>query len=620
MPSSTESKAGTTERISLRAAASAGRRALACYLRMNPGFAVWTIIYELLTAAAPYVSLYFSAEIVNRLSLQAAAGEIIRPVLLLLMLELLLTVAICAVNRLIQSRYRELGYYRLRHLYCRKLLSLPYEKYDDFETHNLLNEIQQNNNWLGMGVMKTAATFPKLVHTVPQIIGAVLLCIPVFVKAYGGAAAPGMTAAVLLGLCLLIFFSVLTSLFSGRAAALWSSAPEASSQSLRAFSYYSWDVIRYERALDVRLFNQGTLANQYRSRENRFGSRSDKARLAKGDIGRYNVLSQLSLGMVSLVAYALACVCVVGGGLPAGYAAQSVGALAALAGGISLLLTEVDELKANEPFLSPVFRFLHIGEDSADCNSAGVPPEKVETIEFRNVSFTYPGASAPALSGLSLTVKEGDTLALVGENGSGKSTFLKLLLGLYTPDSGEILVNGENIRSLDGERYRRLFSAVFQDFSLFPFTVRVNVEAGKPSTGEHVREAMSQAGLDGAHITPDTVLYKTLDDNGVEVSGGEAQKIAIARALYRDSPVLLLDEPTSALDPVAEAEIYSRFHEATQGRTTLFVSHRLASCRFCSRIAVFSGGRIAESGTHEELLRRGGKYSEFWNAQAEHYS
>lgn len=244
-------------------------------------------------------------------------------------------------------------------------------------------------------------------------------------------------------------------------------------------------------------------------------------------------------------------------------------------------------------------------------------------IEFKNVSFKYPGAENYALQNVNLKIKNGEHLAVVGRNGSGKTTFIKLMCRLYDVTDGEILINGINIKDYTKDSIIKLYSVVFQDFKIFSTTLKENVCA----SGDF-DEGRFYACLENADIKErtermpnkeSTYLYKDLDENGVEISGGEAQKLALARALYKDAPIVVLDEPTAALDPIAENEIYSRFNTFVQGKTAIYISHRLSSCAFCDKIAVFNNAKLAETGTHKDLLSAGGKYAELWNAQAKYY-
>ncbi|MBO6231263.1 MAG: ABC transporter ATP-binding protein [Ruminiclostridium sp.] len=246
-------------------------------------------------------------------------------------------------------------------------------------------------------------------------------------------------------------------------------------------------------------------------------------------------------------------------------------------------------------------------------------------IEFRNVSFRYPRSDKWVLRDINITIKQGEHLSVVGLNGAGKTTFIKLLCRLYDVTEGEILIDGVNIREYSDEEYRKLFAVVFQDFSLFAFTLRENIAfSDSKDNDETINDVIKKCGLaeDVKKLSTglDTVIFKSFDENGTDLSGGQRQKAAIARALYKDAPVVILDEPTAALDPVAEYDIYRQFDTLVGGKTAVYISHRLSSCKFCDRIAVFADCTIKEYGTHDELVGRpDGIYAEMFAAQAQYY-
>ena len=218
----------------------------------------------------------------------------------------------------------------------------------------------------------------------------------------------------------------------------------------------------------------------------------------------------------------------------------------------------------------------------------------------------------------------GERLAVVGMNGSGKTTFIKLLCRLYDPTEGEILLNGIDIKKYDYKEYMSVFSVVFQDFVLFSYPLGENVAAKTNYDQSLVKRCLTDSGF-GERLQEmqeglNTCLYKDFSENGAEISGGEAQKIALARALYKDAPFIVLDEPTAALDPVAEAEVYSNFNKIVGDKTVIYISHRLSSCRFCDEIAVFDNGQIVQQGSHDKLVAdENGQYHKLWYAQAQYY-
>lgn len=244
---------------------------------------------------------------------------------------------------------------------------------------------------------------------------------------------------------------------------------------------------------------------------------------------------------------------------------------------------------------------------------------------FENVSFRYLGQTEYALKELNLTIKAGERLAVVGLNGAGKTTFIKLLCRLYEPTSGRILLNGIDIREFDRNAYFELISPVFQNVECYAFPISQNVSMKSPKKTDTLlaEKSIAMAGLDkkvkslerGVH----TELLKILHDDGIDLSGGEKQKLALARALYKDAPIIVLDEPTSALDALAEYKLYMDFNSLIGDKTAVFISHRLSSTRFCDSIAMFAGGQMIEYGTHEELLAKEGAYTELFQVQARYY-
>lgn len=243
----------------------------------------------------------------------------------------------------------------------------------------------------------------------------------------------------------------------------------------------------------------------------------------------------------------------------------------------------------------------------------------IPEIRFEHVSFTYPGAAGPALRDVSFRIGPGEKLALVGVNGAGKSTLVKLLCGLYQPGEGRILIDGKPMWEIEeGERYS-LFSAVFQDMLVLPFSVLENVAVSGKADVDRVRRCLEEAGLSERFPNLNQPLVKGIQDGAQNLSGGEEQKLLLARALYKEAPILILDEPTAALDPLAESELYQRYHALTEGKSCLYISHRLASTRFCDRILLLGEGGILEEGSHEELLARGGEYAHMFHEQSKYY-
>lgn len=284
----------------------------------------------------------------------------------------------------------------------------------------------------------------------------------------------------------------------------------------------------------------------------------------------------------------------------------------------------ISQIFAMADFCKTVFDFLDIPDDKY---KGTIPTEKRDDnqfeFEFKHVYFKYPGSKNYVLKDINLKWRIGEKMALVGRNGSGKSTLVKLLCRLYDPSKGEITLNGIDIRKYSLQEYMDLFSVVFQDSALFSFPIGENVAADTEYDSSLAEKCVRRAGfserLDEMPNGLDTCLYKDFDEEGVEISGGEAQKLCLARAIYKESPFIVLDEPTAALDPISEYDIYTKFSSIVGTRTAIYISHRLSSCRFCDDITVLDNGRIVERGSHDTLIGDDGVYAKMWAAQAEYY-
>lgn len=267
--------------------------------------------------------------------------------------------------------------------------------------------------------------------------------------------------------------------------------------------------------------------------------------------------------------------------------------------------------------------FMDVCEDKAE--TIAIPQSDKYEIEFHDVSYRYTEATKDAVSHLNITIHPGEKLAVVGLNGAGKTTFIKLLCRLYDPTEGYITLNGVDIRKYSREDYYRLFSPVFQNVEVFAFPIAENVSMRVPEKTDEkiVVASIKEAGLeDKIYSLPDdikTYLLKIVDENGVDFSGGEKQKLALARALYKNAPIVVLDEPTSALDAIAEQNLYESFDRMIGEKSAVYISHRLASTRFCDKVAMFEGGTVIEFGSHDELMKKDGAYAHMFNVQAQYY-
>lgn len=603
------------------------KRALRLLFKEMPDVMILTVVNEVLGALLPYAGIYVSARILNELSSLRRITVLRNWVLLLLLLTLaggFLKAAFLRFKNIGESKQIVL----MNKLLSEKVLSMDYCDVDDTATFDKLYTVQQGDQWTGWGIRKTYEGFCKTVCATVTVIGALGMALPLFFLPVGENAGrlQILNHPLFPVLFLLLIFALAYggAVLGNREGKIWTEYEEDHRFGNRMFGFFGIEIYNRERALDMRLFHQEEIAHDLFFADFSFGAKSRVAKLLRSKRGMAAALSEVVSAVLVGIAYLFVCLKCWGGAFPIGSCTQYIGAITALLAGMSSLMYQIQQAGSNVLFLQRLFEFLDIPnrmyqgtltvEKRKDCNYE---------IEFRNVSFHYPGSEFMALKNVNLKFRIGEKLAIVGENGSGKTTFIKLLCRLYDPTEGAILLNGIDIRKYDYREYLSIFSIVFQDFKLLSFGLGENVAAARSYDSSLAEAVLRKAGfgkrLDTLPEGLDTILNKDFSDKGIQISGGEAQKIAIARALYRNAPFIILDEPTAALDPVAEYEIYSRFNEIVGNRTAVYISHRLSSCRFCDEIIVFHEGSMMEKGSHEELLAKEGKYSELWHAQAVFY-
>jgi ATP-binding cassette subfamily B protein/ATP-binding cassette subfamily C protein len=391
----------------------------------------------------------------------------------------------------------------------------------------------------------------------------------------------------------------------------------------RKFQYYANVTTDFSMGKDIRLYNISPLIMDKIESYNKT-SLEGFGKLFSA-IGKYDGLNQVNVQIQMIAVYSYMTYKVFKNAIGIGDFTMYISAANSFSSSISGFLKTYIELRQMCRYLDLYLEFEQIKSIKA-AGGKSASDIKDCTIEFKNVSFKYPRSESCTLKNISITINSGEKLSVVGLNGAGKTTFIKLLTRLYEPTEGEILLNGVNVKEYDYDEYMKLLSVVFQDFKLMAFSVKENIalEEHEIVGDEDVRDVLNKAGLEKDILKLDkgihTSIYKSFDESGIEFSGGQAQKIAIARAIFKDAPIVVLDEPTAALDPLAEYEIYSRFNELIGDKTTIYISHRLSSCKFCDRIAVFHKGELSQFGTHEELInQKGSQYETMYMAQAQYY-
>lgn len=581
-------------------------------------------VVHIINSVMPYVSLMLSAFVLDSLVSGAVFADIFKGVLMTCIAMFLFHILASVLWNRLEVR-KEVVYRRYECIIEQKLLEMDFSKIDSPETREMRERIQRDNNW-GAGLLSIFWQFNDILYTFLGLLSAIVVgrqaVKAVFVQ--GDIHTTGillvMAGMVAAGSFLSVHFEKRVSQYMmGK----WTEE-ERLEMADGIWSMALGQGFTYQNGKDIRLYNgyallwHWTIERRYNEKNTR---NLNETSLAKG---KGSFWANVPKGIVECGAYLVVSLLAMGGAFTIGNVIQFAGCLKGIFDGIAALMNQIPVFALSARRQASTLEFLELNDE---MYKGSLPMEKRSDnqyqIEFRNVSFKYPGTNRYALKNFSMKLKIGEKLAIVGMNGSGKTTMIKLLCRLYDPQEGEILLNGVDIRKFRQMEYSRLFSVVFQDYQLFSFLLAENVAVASDYDKEHVIQCLRGAGfgerLEKLENGVETYLYKNYED-GIEISGGEAQKIAIARAVYKDAPFILLDEPTAALDPLAEYEIYTSFDKIIGTKTAIYISHRLSSCRFCEKIAVFHEGELVQLGSHDELVQdQAGKYFEMWNAQAQYY-
>ena len=589
-------------------------RAVKMTFKASPRFIICILSHQIISAVMPYVPVWFSARLVDGL----VRGEQTDSLMFLAVLGVFLTFALDTLRTFISSVESRAEYdvYTLeRWSYSQKALEMAYERIEDRETKLLLERVKKETQ-TGWNRFYLYRSYREITYSLASIITGIGMSASFF-------AISSLSIWAKLGLALLFAATVAVNMFTENKVQasknrFWESAVDMNVIYDKCSSY----IHDYSGGMDIRLYGMEENLDAIMTRcDEKFGLDGAKQRMKENII---KLPSGALLQGLKFTIYALLISAALAGEVSVGSIAKYVSCVMLVLGAFNDLACILTITATNNHYLKRYFSYFDIPNNMYQGSLTVEKRDDAEYfIEFENVSFKYPGSSVFALKNVSLKFRVGQKLAIVGENGSGKTTFIKLLCRLYDPTEGRILLNGVDIKKYDYDEYMSVFSVVFQDFKLFSFTLGQNVATSTEYDGDRVMDALEKSGF-GERLSSlekglSTYIYKDISDNGLEISGGEAQKIALARALYKNAPFLILDEPTAALDPISEAEIYSRFNEIADIKTAIYISHRLSSCRFCDEILVFDRGNIVQQGSHEKLVCEKGKYSELWNAQAQYY-
>ena len=610
------SKIALTKRVSIT------MRGFSILKQYCPGLAQGKAAYELINSIQPFISVWFTAQIVNEISSQRRFNTILLFILGAVLLNFICSLLKNILNHVCNEKEAQMWNW-FEKIFSDKQMSLDFVDLENAAIQHQRQEAQENLYMFGNGLAQLFWGISALVRTLVYIVLSLAMTISLFLSSSVNRFIDHPIWILIILVCIAI-------------GGLSKSKATISENDIfmeyckntvwfnRVFLFFGKELyMNPEKAKDVRIYSQNTVAEKMLDKliSHEKENQSDIVKMAL-----YPAIAQIIIVFANAVCYLFVASKALFGAFGVGNIVQYVAVLSRLGEGLQELMYLLSDNEVYCTHLQNLFAYLdlpnHMYQGSLTVEKRD---DNEYYVEFKNVSFQYPNADSYALKHVNLKFKVGEKLAVVGMNGSGKTTFIKLMCRLYDPTEGEILLNGVNIKKYDYNEYTSIFSVVFQDFRLFSFSLGQNVSASASYDEDKVIECLKKAGFaERINSLPNklnTFLYKDIDADGVEISGGEAQKLALARALYKNAPFIILDEPTAALDPISEYEVYSKFNEIAGTKTAIYISHRLASCRFCDKIAVFHEGEIIQLGSHEELLAdSNGKYYELWNAQAQYYT
>ncbi|UTC83999.1 ABC transporter ATP-binding protein [Treponema denticola] len=579
------------------------------------------ILEQIVSTADIFINLYLVKLIINAF----IKGKTKEEILFLCLIALISNFVLILIKRFSEetqtNRFRIILYKRDMEI-NKKTMKLDYEFLEDTDLQLGLTKMREYDNFGNYGIYHVGRHFGAIINSVLTFIFAIIFSINLFTMQSELIPIANWlwnTIFILLFFSFSLISILASQKFNTKMQAMFDKDVVFLNRLFRAYMNINDD---YKSGKDVRLYNYNLLTSVLKNSNNNVKNFYNRM---SHNLFKCNVQTGLMTIFSSLLVYFYAGFKAYYGLIELGDIVQYTGIAVLTADAVTLIIMSISSLYANKDYFKTIFDYLNLSNGKYE---GSLPIEKRDDneyeFEFKNVGFKYPKTSKYVLQNVNLKFKIGQRLAIVGMNGSGKTTLIKLLTRFYDPTDGEILLNGINIQKYDYNEYLDIFSVVFQDFKLFSFMLGQNISASMEYDEKRAEEALTKAGFEKAlQKMPQglkTYLYQDYEEGGIEISGGEAQKIAMARAIYKDSPFIILDEPTAALDPISEFEIYSKFDNIIGNKTAVYISHRLSSCKFCNEIAVFDEGKLVQHGSHDALLQnKEGKYHELWNAQAQYY-
>ncbi len=610
-----------TEKLTFHEKVEVSRRLWQEVWRLNRNFVPMVVLLQMFTIAGSYIGIYVSAMVLNGLTKGMQMRELVYQTVFWLAAAFVLSI-LSGWIRTKCERIKEMSWDLISIRKNGKRMEMDWPDLESPYMNELYSRMQEDNNW-GDGIHGAYTCIEDILFHLFNALFAVGMMVPVINGLWENRSVItyvyfGVLAAVI------VIYAIGSGYFGEKLHVIMQRWPKNEPEKINLMWFFViFNGITPENRKDVKLYNAKPLLEEYMIEHGKEFLKQKETDMAR-ESGKKEVFGNVFGAGVSGICYFFLTLMAVGGSVLVGDLVRYAACFERLTTSIQQIISRLTAFLLVARKQSSTFEFL---DSEGKLYRGKLPVEKRRDneyeIEFCNVSFRYPGNSEYALRNFSLKMRIGEKMALVGKNGSGKTTMIKLLCRLYDPTEGEIRLNGVDVRKYDYREYMELFSVVFHDFSMFDFSVAENVAVSSEYDEDRVRDCLERAGFGERLETLEqgvvTYVGEQYDD-GVKMSGGEKQKIAIARALYRDSPFILLDEPTAALDPIAEYEIYSAFNEMVGTKTAVYISHRLSSCRFCEDIVVFDGGEIVQRGSHEKLMEdKDGLYHQMWTAQAQYY-
>lgn len=616
-----------SDKMSWREAWEINVRAIKLLNSKNRMMFPYAVIHSIFDALTPYVGIFISARLITELTTLRRLNVLLGWALA----AIISTAVFSVISSLMYHLYAAKSatfWSSIKRIEDEKYMSMDYCDVEDQKVRDLSDQIAQNSNWSGWGLENILWRFESLVGCFFTMFGAIALTVGLFIFKVPESAGRltvlnnplvALAIAVLMGIIIWII-----PVIGEKSSDLQAGLADKARFGNRLFGHFGYLREDEHSQVDIRMYRQERISEYYAMKEKVWFTGGIFDKLERGKGGLLNVSQSLLNNVMSAGIYLFVCLKAWAGAFGIGQVTQYIGALSKFTGSLRGFLYQMRSLRVNAKFVKDNFRLLDLPNNMYQGSlTTEKRSDRNYDVEFKNVSFKYPNTDRWVLKNVSVKFKIGTKLAVVGENGSGKSTFIKLLCRLYDPQEGEILLNGVDIRKYNYDDYIGVFSVVFQDFKLISQRLGENVAGSDEYDRDKAVRCLEDAGF-GERLKElpdglDTWLYKGFDEDGILVSGGEEQKIAIARALYKNAPFIVLDEPTASLDPLAEADIYQKFDGIVGDRTAVYISHRLSSCRFCQEILVFADGEIVQKGSHDDLVKTDGLYKDLWFAQAKYY-